>query len=120
MLVAGLSGAFVLAYFVYIIYQWRRLSHVPGPFWAAFSKGWMVRESLRRRQPWAIQEVTQRYGECCSFNIQFRRTNSFYYIGSLARIGPNELVTDDPKILRKMMAVRSAYSRGDCMRPVDE
>ena len=35
-------------------------------------------------------------------------------IGSLARIGPNELVTDDPELLRRMMAVRSEYSRGSC------
>lgn len=30
------------------------------------------------------------------------------------RIGPNELVTDDPEVLRKMMAVRSRYTRGPC------
>jgi hypothetical protein len=29
------------------------------------------------------------------------------------RIGPNDLVTDDPEILRKMSAVRSPYSRSD-------
>ena len=34
--------------------------------------------------------------------------------GSLARIGPNELVTDDPDVLRRMMAVRSSYERGPC------
>ncbi|KAJ4335660.1 hypothetical protein N0V87_005918 [Didymella glomerata] len=32
--------------------------------------------------------------------------------GSLARIGPNELVTSDTDVLRKIMSVRSAYSRG--------
>ena len=35
-------------------------------------------------------------------------------IGSLVRIGPNELVTDDPEVLRRMMAVRSQYTRGPC------
>ena len=29
------------------------------------------------------------------------------------RIGPNELVTDDPDVLRRMSAVRSAYTRSD-------
>ncbi|EON98757.1 putative pisatin demethylase protein [Phaeoacremonium minimum UCRPA7] len=60
----------------------------------------MVKESLNGRQPTAIKEVTDKYG-------------------SLARIGPNELVTDDPEVLRKMMGVRSAYTRGpwyDAMR----
>lgn len=30
------------------------------------------------------------------------------------RIGPNELATDDPDVLRRIMAVRSAYTRGPC------
>ena len=33
--------------------------------------------------------------------------------GHLARIGPNDLVTDSPEILRKMGAVRSPYTRSD-------
>ncbi|TAQ91397.1 hypothetical protein B7494_g353 [Chlorociboria aeruginascens] len=32
--------------------------------------------------------------------------------GPLARVGPDELITDDPALLRKMMAVRSLYTRG--------
>ncbi|ORY67306.1 cytochrome P450 [Pseudomassariella vexata] len=87
-------AAFLLAiYLLHTLRQWQRLSHVPGPFWAAFSKLWMVKEALLGRQPAAIQDVTDTYG-------------------SLARIGPNELVTDDPEVLRRMMAVRSAYMRG--------
>lgn len=34
--------------------------------------------------------------------------------GSLARVGPNDLVTDDPDVIRRMMAVRSPYTRGPC------
>ncbi|KAJ9137073.1 Cytochrome P450 [Pleurostoma richardsiae] len=96
----GLLSALVAACAAHTWYQWYRLSHVPGPVWAAFSKYWMVKESLKGRQPTAIKEVTDHYG-------------------SLARIGPNELVTDDPEVLRRMMAVRSAYTRGpwyDAMR----
>jgi hypothetical protein len=33
-------------------------------------------------------------------------------IGSLARVGPNELVTCDPDILRRVWGVRSQYRRG--------
>ncbi len=33
-------------------------------------------------------------------------------IGSLARVGPNELVTCDPDILRRVWNVRSQYRRG--------
>ncbi|KAI0120747.1 cytochrome P450 [Hypoxylon sp. NC0597] len=81
-------------------HQWYRLSHVPGPFWAAFSKYWMVKESLKGRQPTAFKEATDKYG-------------------SLVRVGPNELITDDPEVLRRMMSVRSTYTRGpwyDAMR----
>ncbi|KAF2008622.1 cytochrome P450 [Aaosphaeria arxii CBS 175.79] len=92
-IIVSTVSALVLACLVKVVVQWYRLSHIPGPFWAAFSKGWMVRESLKGRQPAAIKDVTDRYG-------------------SLARIGPNELVTDDPEVLRRMMAVRSAYTRG--------
>merc|ERR1712000_84614 len=73
--------------------SWYRLSHVPGPFWAAFSKHWLVRHSLKGRQPYAIQEANEKFG-------------------SLVRVGPNELATDDPEVLRRMMAVRSTYTRG--------
>jgi hypothetical protein len=45
-----------------MLVQWYRLSHVPGPFWAAFSKYWMVKESLKGRQPTAIKEANDRYG----------------------------------------------------------
>jgi len=38
-------------------------------------------------------------------------------LGSLARIGPNDLVTSDPDVLRKIMSVRSAYTRGPCKSP---
>ncbi|KAF5722727.1 pisatin demethylase (cytochrome P450) [Fusarium mundagurra] len=72
---------------------WYRLSHVPGPFWAGFSKAWMVRQSFKGIQPYAMQQANEKYG-------------------SLVRIGPNELATDDPKLLRRMMSSRSAYTRG--------
>ena len=33
--------------------------------------------------------------------------------GSLARIGPNELVTTDPSLIKRMSAVRSPYRRSE-------
>lgn len=59
----GVLSSLVLIYLVRIALQWYRLSHIPGPFWAAFSKGWMVKESLKGRQPTAIKEVTDKYGK---------------------------------------------------------
>ncbi|KAK5651583.1 hypothetical protein OQA88_11856 [Cercophora sp. LCS_1] len=91
--VALLAGLVVAGYAVYSIYVWYRLSHVPGPFWAGFSKYWMVKEALKGRQPISFEETIKRYG-------------------TIARVGPNELITDDPELLRKTMAVRSPYKRG--------
>lgn len=59
----ALALAVVIPWLAHAVYQWYRLSHIPGPFWAAFSKWWMVRESLKGRQPTAIKEVTDKYGE---------------------------------------------------------
>jgi hypothetical protein len=39
--------------------------------------------------------------------------NSLMAPGSLARIGPNDLVTNDPALMRRMLAVRSPYRRSD-------
>jgi cytochrome P450 len=88
-LLGGLVAAFVLR----AIWQWRRLSHIPGPFTAGFSKLWVFREAVQLRLPGAYHEMGKRYG-------------------SLVRVGPNELITDDPDILRRMMAARSPYTRG--------
>lgn len=63
---AQLAGTTVVLYLANTLYAWHRLSHVPGPFWAAFSKYWMVRESLKGQQPYAVQEVNEKYGETCS------------------------------------------------------
>ncbi|KAF2112117.1 cytochrome P450 [Lophiotrema nucula] len=99
-LTIGLLIAALIAYVVHIFQLWYRLSHIPGPSSASLSKFWIVYHSLKGTQPQAIKEANDKYG-------------------SLVRIGPNELVTDDPEVLRKMMAVRSPYTRGpwyDAMR----
>ena len=57
------SLALLIVYFIHEWYTWRQLSHVPGPFWAAFTKLWMVRQSLKRRQPYAFKEANERYGK---------------------------------------------------------
>jgi len=61
-LAIGVVSASLLAYFVRLVFQWRRLSHVPGPFWASLTKGWLARESLKARQPMSFKEVNEKYG----------------------------------------------------------
>ena len=60
---ATVVGLTVVLFLVDTLRTWSRLSHIPGPFWAAFSKYWMVRQSLKGQQPYAIQEANEKYGE---------------------------------------------------------
>jgi hypothetical protein len=114
----SLAVALLIIYLVHTWYEWRRLSHVPGPTWASLTKLWMVRQSLRRRQPFAFKEAHATYGT----KIQPLELppGLTYPPGSLVRVGPNEVVTNDPEVLRKIMAVRSTYTRGDCRRPATD
>jgi hypothetical protein len=107
-------GALIALFVVHVVWQWRRLSHIPGPLSASFSKWWMVKESLKARQPNSFKELNDKYG---GFSTARSRLALTVRIGSLVRVGPNELVTDDPEVLRRMMAVRSGYTRGPCERP---
>jgi len=68
-LVVGVVSASLLAYLVRLVLQWRRLSHVPGPFWAAFTKGWLARESLKARQPITFKKVNEKYGRRLAINF---------------------------------------------------
>src|SRR6478609_4990544 len=52
---------------------WHRLSHVPGPFWAGFSKAWMVRQSFKGIQPYAIQQANEKYGT--RLYVAFKKTS---------------------------------------------
>jgi hypothetical protein len=108
----SLAVALLTIYLAYTWYEWRKLSHVPGPTWASLTKLWMVRQSLRRRQPFAFKETHATYGTKIQVSEPLSRLT--YPPGSLVRVGPNEVVTNDPEILRKIMAVRSTYTRGEC------
>jgi hypothetical protein len=115
-LAIAVVSAALCAYLVRLVLQWRRLSHVPGPFFASISKLWMVRESLKGRQPISFKEVNDKYGGSrCDSRAGWPLLTE---TGTLARVGPNELITDDPELMRKMMAARSEYTRGRCKKPL--
>lgn len=62
---------FVILFVADTLRVWYRLSHVPGPFLAGFSKVWMVKESFKGQQPYAIQKANEEYGGMSSNNIAF-------------------------------------------------
>ncbi|KAK0118344.1 hypothetical protein ONS95_012634 [Cadophora gregata] len=73
---------------------WYRLRHFKGPRIAALTRFWVARKISAGGMHHDLQAVNERYG-------------------SLARVGPNDLVAGDPAIIKRMMAVRSPYTRSD-------
>lgn len=71
---------------------WRRLSSFPGPLLSSISYLPMLRTRRTRRPHLIYASLTQKYGP-------------------LVRIGPNDLLTSDPDLLRRMSAARSTYER---------
>ncbi|EON66251.1 hypothetical protein W97_05644 [Coniosporium apollinis CBS 100218] len=86
------SVAFLILALVNRIRAYRRLAHIPGPRLAGFSRLWMVRANISGRNHEYLAEVTAKYG-------------------SLARIGPNHLLTSDEDLIRRINAPRSLYRR---------
>lgn len=93
-MIGACLGAAVLWYAISAALAWRRLRNFNGPTLASFSYLWMARTALSGRM-WEI----------------YRDASAGY--GSVVRIGPNELATDDPEILRRVAGARSKYTRSN-------
>lgn len=102
------GGVLAFLYIANALRVWHRLRHVPGPPWVGLSKWWLIRAHARGRTHLDLAEMSQKYGtKDLSRGIGDKLTLK----GKLARIGPNDLVTSDPDLLRRMLGVRSPYSR---------
>ncbi|KAK9418173.1 putative BcABA1, cytochrome P450 monooxygenase [Seiridium unicorne] len=87
-----LPVAAILYYLTTTFISWYRLRHIPGPRLAAFSYLWLARTAMSGKQWWVYRDMCQQYGP-------------------LIRVGPNELSTDDPEVLRQINAARGSYVR---------
>ncbi|KAI2628607.1 cytochrome P450 [Hypoxylon sp. NC1633] len=79
-------------YLISTVYSWYRLRHIPGPFLASISNLWLGLYEWRGRQDDIFQYLTEKYG-------------------SIVRIGPNDILIDDPEIIRRMSGVKSKYGK---------
>ncbi|OTB03602.1 hypothetical protein M426DRAFT_12320 [Hypoxylon sp. CI-4A] len=79
-------------YVVSTVYWWHRLRHIPGPLSASFSYLWLARNALNGKQLDTFLSINRKYG-------------------SLVRIGPKELITDDPEVIKYMSGVKSKYRK---------
>ncbi|KAL8351285.1 hypothetical protein RB598_006187 [Gaeumannomyces tritici] len=95
---AAAAAACALAawYVVTSARAWYRLRQFPAASWlATFSYLWLAKTTYSGRQYWVHRELNRRHKQR----------------GPLVRIGPNELMTDDVEILRRVSAARSGYER---------
>lgn len=84
----------VFWYLVSSIAAWWRLRHIPGPPLASFSYFWIASVTHSGKQ----YEI---YRDLCN-----------KYQSSLVRIGPNDLTTDNPDVIRMMSSAKSLYWKG--------
>ncbi|KAL8921608.1 MAG: hypothetical protein Q9172_003933 [Xanthocarpia lactea] len=93
MLLASLIFCIILAALRSLFRGALRLGHIRGPKSAAYTRFWMMKVLASGDSAAKYVQVNKQYG-------------------SLARIGPNHLLTSDPVTTQKILAVRSKYTRG--------
>ncbi|OHW96143.1 cytochrome p450 [Colletotrichum incanum] len=77
-----------------IVRQYVGLRHIRGPPCAGFSPWWLLRAVYSGNMHLKFYEANQQYG-------------------SLVRVGPKDVVTSDPDLMRHMLGVRTKYTRSD-------
>ncbi|KAK2025646.1 cytochrome P450 [Colletotrichum zoysiae] len=90
-LVAYGAGAVAVYYVVSSLAAWLPLRHVPGPFLGSFSYLWLMRNNF--------------------LGISSAQLVGLKKYGSVVRVAPNYVLTDDPAALRRISGARSAYGR---------
>lgn len=88
-------GCLVLWYIITSLLAWYRLRHIPGPFLARFSYLWTFGATRSGKQYEIYRDLNDQYQS------------------SLVRIGPYDLVTNDPDVIRLMSNAKGVYRRGD-------
>lgn len=82
----------VIWYFLSSVIAWWKLRKFPAASWvASFSYFWLAKTTYSGRQYWVHRELQQKH--------------------KLLRIGPNELITSHPEIIRRINKERSSYNR---------
>lgn len=85
------AGALLFYYVASSFAAWYRLRHIPGPFLASFSYLWLMRNNF--------------------LGISSTQLVRIKKYGSLVRVAPNYVLTDDPVALRRISGARSIYGR---------
>ena len=103
-----LAGLLAFWYFQHVVRAWYRLRHIPGPPSLGWSNWWLIRAHANGKTHLELDEICERYGLIL---LPLALNNMLTSQGKLVRIGPNDLITSDPEVLRRILGVRSPYSR---------
>lgn len=95
----GAAAALILYLVISSFLTYRRLRHFPGPFLASFSYASIFLFWFSRKQSASYKDLHKKYNS------------------RLVRIGPNDLITDDPEMIKRMNSARSKYGRSDWYKP---
>ncbi|KAI8297524.1 hypothetical protein K4K61_012773 [Colletotrichum sp. SAR11_59] len=93
-------GIFILWWLFSTVKQYLRLRHFRGPPLAAFSKLWHLKTVWGPKAHLDFYDVVKKYG-------------------NLARVGPNDLIMEDPELVKRVLGARSTYRRADCKHVQD-
>lgn len=86
-------GSLAIWYLASSVAAWWRLRKFPAVSWLAnFSYLWLGKTTFSGRLYWVHRELHHKH--------------------KLVRVGPNELITGDPEIIRRINKERSGYDRG--------
>jgi hypothetical protein len=89
----SLLGLVVVSSLSSILTRFRHLAEYSGPSVAAYTRLWICQVIASGKSAQLFVDVNKEYG-------------------SIARIGPNHLLTDDPVLVRRILAAHSHYTRG--------
>lgn len=112
-LLGGAVLLLIVSNTVSTVRQYYRLRHIKGPLLACFSKLWLLKRVGGGRAHLDLYEVCEKYGKLLH---PLQRTYADRYVprpGSIARIGPNDVVTSEPDLMKRMLNVRTKYKRSD-------
>ncbi|KAF9773462.1 hypothetical protein IL306_008703 [Fusarium sp. DS 682] len=76
------------------ILSWYRLRHIPGPSFGKFTYLWVAYITITGKQHDHLVHLNRKYGP-------------------LVRVGPNEVLVDDPDLVRKVSSTRNTYTKGN-------
>ena len=105
----------LLTYYILTTFQsYWRLRHFPGPKLAALTNWWWIRAAISGKGHLVLSDVCTKYGEARKIYPSAYTAHLTTALGSIARIGPDTIVTCDEDLFRKMNAYRgSTYTKGN-------